>query len=43
MVTLLFDIEVDKLDADEMELLSIWKKLNKAQKEAILLTIKNMS
>ncbi len=43
VVTLLFDIEVDKLDADEMELLSIWKKLNKAQKEAILLTIKNMS
>ncbi len=43
VAALLFDIDVDKLDGDEMELLSAWKKLNKAQKEAILLTIKNMS
>ena len=40
---LLYDIDVDKLDASEMELLSVWKKLNNSQKEAILLTIKNMS
>lgn len=41
--TLLYDVDVDKISGEEIELLSEWNKLNKRQKEAIILTIKNMN
>ncbi len=43
VASLLYDVEVDKLDGEVLELISEWKKLNKVQKEAIIFTIKNMN
>ena len=34
--SLLYDVDVDKLTGDEVELLSYWKKLNNEEKEAFL-------
>ena len=39
---ILYDIEVDKLTGDEVEVLSLWKQLNDEQKKAIITTMKSM-
>lgn len=40
---LLYDIEVDNLTGEEIELLSYWKKIDNEQRKAIMSTIKAMS
>ena len=42
LAALLYDIDVDNLAPDEIELLSYWRKINTEQKNAILTTIKSM-
>ena len=39
----LADIDCDKLAGDEYELLSLWRSLDKEQKNAIMTTIKTMA
>ena len=40
---LLYDVNVDQLTGEEIELLAYWKKINEIQKQAIISTIKAMS
>lgn len=40
LAAILYDIEVDKLTGDEIELLSYWRKINDEQKKAIMSTVK---
>ena len=42
LTELLFDVDVNNLQPDEVELLSEWKKLNEEQKKAIITTIRSM-
>lgn len=43
LASILYDVNVDTLTGDEVELLADFKKLNEKQKYAIKLTIKNMN
>lgn len=43
LAALLYDVDIDDLTPDEIELLSYWRKINEEQKNAIITTIKSMS
>ena len=43
LAALLYDVDIDDLPPDEIELLSYWRKINEEQKNAIITTIKSMS
>lgn len=43
LAALLYDVEIDNLTGEEIELLSYWKKIDEEQKRAIMSTIKAMS
>ena len=43
LAALLYDVNVDDLTGEEIELLSYWKKINEEQRKAIMSTIKAMS
>ena len=43
LAALLYDVNVDELTGEEIELLAYWKKINEEQRKAIMSTIKAMS
>lgn len=43
LAALLYDIDVDKLTGEEIELLSFWRKIDEPQKQAIMSTLKAMT
>ena len=42
-MTLLYDMDIENISADEVELLALWKPLDKTQKEAVLTMMKAMN
>ena len=43
IAALLYDVELDNLTGEEIELLSYWKKIDEEQKKAIITTMKAMT
>ena len=43
LMTLLYDMDIENISADEVELLELWKPLDKTQKEAVLTMMKAMN
>lgn len=43
LAELLYDVDSDKLTGEEIELLSLWKQLNKEQRTAVMSTMKAMT
>ena len=43
LAALLYDVELDNLTGEEIELLSYWKKIDEEQKKAIITTMKAMT
>jgi transcriptional regulator with XRE-family HTH domain len=43
LASVLYDVDVDKLTGEEIELLTYWKKIDEEQRKAIMSTIKAMT
>ena len=43
LMTLLYDMDIENISADEVELLALWKPFDKTQKEAVLTLMKAMN
>lgn len=43
LAALLFDMDIENLSAEEVELLALWKPLDKTQKDAVLTMMKAMN
>jgi len=43
LASVLYDVDVDKLTGEEIELLTYWKKIDEEQRKAIMGTIKAMT
>lgn len=43
LASVLYDVDVDKLTGEEIELLTYWKKIDEEQRKAVMSTIKAMT